>query len=32
MKKLLIILLVIGIGVFAAKQAGLIKIDKGQDN
>jgi hypothetical protein len=29
MKKLLIILLVIGIGVFAAKQAGLIKIDKG---
>jgi hypothetical protein len=32
MKKLLIILLVIGIGVFAAKQAGLIKIDKGHDN
>jgi hypothetical protein len=32
MKKLLIILLVIGIGVFAAKQAGLIKLDKGDNH
>jgi len=31
-KKLLIILLIIGIGVFAAKQAGLIKMGKGQDH
>jgi hypothetical protein len=31
-KKLLIILLIIGIGVFAAKQAGLIKMEKGHDN
>jgi hypothetical protein len=31
MKKLLLILLVVGIAVFAAKQAGLIKIDGGQD-
>jgi len=31
-KKLLLILLVIGIGVFAAKQAGLIKMDKGHDH
>ena len=32
MKKLLIILLVIGVGVFAAKQAGLIKMEKGHDH
>jgi hypothetical protein len=30
-KKLLLILLVVGIAVFAAKQAGLIKIDAGHD-
>ncbi len=32
MKKLLLILLVVGIAVFAAKQAGLIKIDTGKGN
>ncbi len=32
MKKLLLILLVVGIAVFAAKQAGLIKIDGGQSH
>ena len=32
MKKLLLILLVVGIVVFAAKQAGLIKIGTNSDN
>ena len=32
MKKLLLILLVVGIAVFAAKQAGLIKMDGGHDH
>ena len=32
MKKLLLILLVVGIAVLVAKQAGLIKIDGGNNN
>jgi len=32
MKKLLLILLVVGIAVFAAKQAGLIKMGTNSDN